>query len=132
MLDEMRRHWRQFRDDEPGRRFRNHQERARQGSAAMRVARLLVGVGLLAGGVVLLFIPGPGLLLIVFGAALVAGESAAVAGLLDRAEPPLRERAARLAAWWRGAGTLTRVLVGGLVALGVVAAGVAGVAWLTR
>jgi hypothetical protein len=132
MLDELRRQWRDFRDDEPGRRFQNQQARAREGSVAMRVARLIAGVGLLAGGVVLLFIPGPGLLLLVFGAALVAGESKAVARLLDRAEPPLRRAAGRAADGWREASVLTRVLVGAAAAVAAIGAGIAAYHWLLR
>jgi hypothetical protein len=64
------------------------------------VAQVVLGIALLAGGVVLLFIPGPGLLLIVFGLAMVAGTSRTLAGLLDRAEPPARERATRAKRWW--------------------------------
>jgi hypothetical protein len=132
MLDELRRQWRDFRDDEPGRRFQNQQARAREGSVAMRVGLLVAGVGLLAGGVVLLFVPGPGLLLLVFGAALVAGESMAVARLLDRAEPPLRRAAGRAAAWWREASVLTRVLVAAAAAVAALGAGIAAYHWFLR
>jgi hypothetical protein len=132
MLDELRRQWRDFRDDEPGRRFQNQRARAREGSPAMRIARLTVGLALLAGGVVLLFVPGPGLLLLVFGAALVAGESKTVASWLDRAEPPLRRAARRLAAWWRGASGLTRALLCATVAVAAMGAGIVGYFWLGR
>ena len=125
MLDGVRDEWHRFRDDAPGRRFRNHQTRSQQQSTASRVGRVAAGLGLLAGGVVLLFIPGPGLLLIFFGLALFAGESGWLAGRLDRAEPVVRRRARWLKRRWR------RLPLAGKVALVALAAAAAALAaWL--
>lgn len=122
MLESARHEWHCFRDDRPGRRFANHHERAhRSPSKARRAARIAVGAALLAGGVVLLFIPGPGLLVMLFGVALVAGESKRLASLLDRAE--LRTRR-----WWKHASKPARVGVVGAAAL-VAAAVLAFMAW---
>lgn len=53
----------------------------------MRLWRLIVGLGLLAFGIVNIFIPGPGGSVIILAALLVlAGESRMLARLLDRAE----------------------------------------------
>ncbi|MBA2539786.1 MAG: hypothetical protein H0V17_09145, partial [Deltaproteobacteria bacterium] len=60
--------WRSFRDDTPGERFSNHRQRMRRnGTRAGAVARIGLGVLLVAGGILLLFIPGPGLLVALFG-----------------------------------------------------------------
>src|SRR5688500_8338937 len=89
----LRREWRAFHHDRVGHRFRNHRRRLRTGSMKLRAASVVLAVFLIAIGIVLCFIPGPGLLVIVFGLALLAGESRALAGWLDRAEPKVRRRA---------------------------------------
>src|SRR5262245_53526438 len=60
----------------------------------------IVGVLLRAAGGVLLFIPGPGRLLVVFGLALIASHSRRLSRLLDRAEPWLRSLARRVKRRW--------------------------------
>jgi hypothetical protein len=82
--------WRQFRDDPPGERFRNHNERMRSKSRALVVAQFLLGVVLLVVGIALLFIPGPGTVVMAFGLGVLAGRSKKLAGVLDRAEPVVR------------------------------------------
>jgi uncharacterized protein (TIGR02611 family) len=59
----------------------------------------LVGVGLIAAGVVLLVLPGPGLLVMALGLAVLATEYPAAQRLLDRlkASPPVTAARARLA-----------------------------------
>lgn len=99
MLAGAKREWRTFRDDEPGDRFANHHRRAhRSTSKVVRGVRILIGAVLFVGGIVLLFVPGPGLLLMLFGVALFAGESAWVAERMDRAEIGTRKRWRRLRA----------------------------------
>lgn len=79
------RHWRAFRSDPPGRRFANHFSRMRRGSWVGAIARVGLGLALVVAGIVLLVVPGPGLLVMLFGVGLIAGESQRFAGLLDRA-----------------------------------------------
>ncbi len=82
-----------------GARFRAHHARMREGRHAWRTV-LAVGLGLLllALGLLMLVLPGPGLLTGLVGAALIAGESAFAARLLDRADL----HAAHVWARWRG------------------------------
>ena len=94
------RHWRAFRSDPPGRRFANHFSRMRRGSWVGAIARVGLGLALVVAGIVLLVVPGPGLLVMLFGVGLIAGESQRFAGLLDRAEPQVRQRARRARRWW--------------------------------
>jgi hypothetical protein len=102
MLDAARREWRSFRDDEPGKRFANHYKRDhRSASRGAIFVRAAIGALLIAGGVVLLFIPGPGLLAMLFGVALVAGESRWLATHMDRLEIRARDAAAPLRQRWR-------------------------------
>lgn len=78
----------------PGRRFSDRYHRR-----ASRVARVLVascGVALIVLGVLLVPTPGPGLLVLLAGALLFAGESRGAARWLDATELRLRELARRL------------------------------------
>ena len=86
--------WRRIRDDTPGLRFVNHYGRMRTWSRASVVLRLAVGIVLLLAGFIMLFIPGPGIVAILAGLAMIAGESRSLAGRLDRTE-------FRLRAWWK-------------------------------
>jgi hypothetical protein len=102
MLEAARHEWHCFRDDEPGERFRNHHKRAhRSASKAVAVLRVVIGAVLVASGVVMLFIPGPGLLGILFGLALIAGELRPLAAALDRAEVRVRRWGRSARARWR-------------------------------
>jgi len=82
--------WRAFRADAPGERFCHHYERSQLTSHASRIARALIGIVLVVVGIVLLFIPGPGLVVGAFGFALLSSQSRVVARVLDRAEPWMR------------------------------------------
>jgi UPF0716 family protein affecting phage T7 exclusion len=87
--------WHRLRADSPGERFYNHYERARHAPQVKRVAQLVIGIILVAAGVVLCFIPGPGLLVMVFGFALLSSMSRSIARVLDRIELWLRRRLGR-------------------------------------
>jgi uncharacterized protein (TIGR02611 family) len=54
--------------------------------SSKRIAVLVVGLVLIAGGVVLLVLPGPGLLLIIAGLAVLATEFAWAEVMLDKAK----------------------------------------------
>ena len=70
-----------------GRRFRAHYERMRAKPGMWR-AVLAIGGGLIlvAIGIVMLVTPGPGLIVAMIGAALIAGESLVAAKALDRVD----------------------------------------------
>ena len=99
MIDGFRRRWQRFRAAPRGARFRAHNARMRGGRHALRTV-LAVGCGLLlvAAGLAMLVLPGPGLLTGLVGAALIAGESQVVARWLDG----LDLYAARAWKRWRG------------------------------
>ena len=102
-IETLKSDYRHFVAARPGERFRAHHRRtqARKTTGAS-IARVTVGILLLAGGVVLLFLPGPGWLLIGFALAIFAGESEGLARGLDRFELAVRTRLRRLRTWWRG------------------------------
>ena len=114
--------WRRFRDDPPGRRFRNHNDRVSHHSRALVAARVALGVVLIAIGLVLLFVPGPGVVVIAFGLGALAGRSKRLAGWLDRAEPTVRRWSDAVNRRWRELPAVARV---GIVvaAAAVIAAG---------
>jgi 4-amino-4-deoxy-L-arabinose transferase-like glycosyltransferase len=87
MFDSLKRRVRRFTAAPSGTRFRAYHERLAQRPNLMRTL-LVVGCGLilLALGMVMLVLPGPGLLVAAIGAALIAGESMWVARLLDRVD----------------------------------------------
>lgn len=70
-----------------------------------RIVVLVIGLALVAGGIALLVLPGPGLLVIIAGLAVLASEFAWAEAMLDRA----KEQAARAGgAAKKGLGRLRR------------------------
>lgn len=127
VLAEAKQEWRRFRRDEPGTRFEKHRERMQHKPRSHAAIMVGIGIVLIAGGVVLLFIPGPGLLFIVFGLALVASHSERLSRVLDRSEPAVRRFGRRTRSRWRALPGYAKL--GLLLALAAVVA-VAGVfAW---
>jgi hypothetical protein len=115
--------WRAFREDEPGARFSNHHVRMRRyGTRAGAIARIGLGVLLVAAGIVMLFAPGPGLLVALFGFGLLGGESAWLADRLDRVEPAMRRGGRALVSRWRQLGTAAQVAVVTFAVIAVTAA----------
>lgn len=97
MFDGIRQNWRTFITSEPGRRFEQRYRHSRQGERgrAKRLGWFLVGVVLVAVGLFFLVAPGPGVLFLLPGAALLSQESLALARLLDRGEIWLRTKLRR-------------------------------------
>jgi hypothetical protein len=89
-LAQVKDEWRAFKKDEPGDRFTNHYDRMKLRPRWFRAASVFASVLLLAIGIVLCFIPGPGTPLIVFGLALLGAHWHWLAEKLDKAEPRLR------------------------------------------
>ena len=89
---------RRFMSAPSGTRFQARYQRLRRRPHAMRTI-LASGLGLLliAAGLVLLVLPGPGILVATIGAALIAGESLTLARQLDRLDVVLTRWSAR----WR-------------------------------
>ena len=99
MFAGLKRRLRRFLAAPHGARFQAHYQRMQ---ARATLTRTLVAVGsgliLLAVGLVLLVLPGPGTLVAIIGAALIAGESLTVAKILDW----LDVRVTALWKRWRG------------------------------
>lgn len=82
----LRQKWDEFRALPVGRRFisRNRARRSQPGGLLRTCLLIAGGVGLILAGIAMLVLPGPGLIAIALGAALIAEESRLVARLLDR------------------------------------------------
>jgi hypothetical protein len=115
--------WKAFKHDAPGRRFEHQHERMKQNGRAWIVGTASLGAILLFGGIVMLFIPGPGLLVAIFGLALMAGVSESLAKALDRAEPALREKVNAAKTSWRTASRAEKGVLIGIGAAYVIAIG---------
>lgn len=86
--------WRRFKEDAPGERFQHQRDRARERSRSLPIVLAIVGVIVVALGVVMLFVPGPGILVIALGLAMIGSASRRVAQSLDRVETWARRKKA--------------------------------------
>src|SRR4051812_42222743 len=95
MFHRLKRQWRDLRDASPGNRFQAQFERSQRANAHKsrfrRCVPVLAGAVLLIAGVILCFIPGPGLPLIFLGAGMLAERFRAVARAMDWLEVKLRK-----------------------------------------
>jgi UPF0716 family protein affecting phage T7 exclusion len=92
MLKHLKQSWQRFKAGLPGRRFQQ-QFRLRQrlrGGAARKALLMAAGVLLAAAGIFLLFVPGPGIIILLIGAVLIAQQSSLAARAFDRIEIRLR------------------------------------------
>jgi hypothetical protein len=104
LIARLKQGWRELRHGEPGRRFRSRYDRRRaaSGGTARRSFVCILGIVIALAGIVLLPLPGPGMLIVAFGALLMAEGSRTVAGALDALELRVRPLFLRLLAKWRG------------------------------
>jgi hypothetical protein len=90
-VQSLKNNWRELADDEPGKRFQHrYEQKQREGRSAAHLFKMVAAVILIAAGVVLLVIPGPGSVLIVLGGAMLAEGSMSVARALDWTEMRIR------------------------------------------
>lgn len=93
--------WKHFKGDHPGERFQHHNERMRHRSRAHAIVSICIGLVLIAAGVLLCFIPGPGTPLIVFGLALIGAHWMWLARKLDGGEVRVRRWGRRQKHRWQ-------------------------------
>ena len=96
MFETLNRHWRAFRAEPAGTRFqRRYRRRAERPSGWLRkLGVMAAAVGLFFAGLAMLVLPGPGLLVLLLAAVLVAEESLLAARLLDRVDFVISRRLA--------------------------------------
>jgi len=107
MFNDLKRKWCELRNGRPGHRFQEGAKRSRRARAcqswAERFLPPMIGIILFAGGIILCFMPGPGIPLLILGAAMLAERSITIARLLDWLEVRLRRVINRGRTWWRHA-----------------------------
>lgn len=99
MGESLRDQWKRFAALPTGRRFqsRNRLRRETPSDLWRKVFLLSLGIVLLVLGTAMLVLPGPGLLVMIIGAALIAEESVVAARILDRGDIWIARRIMR----WR-------------------------------
>ena len=95
--------WQMFVKSPPGRRFidRYHRRRRHHPTSVGRALSIFLGVVFLIAGIVMLFVPGPGVVALVIGLALLAEQSQLIARFLDWLELKIRPAAHWLKSVWR-------------------------------
>jgi uncharacterized protein (TIGR02611 family) len=94
MVEQIRRHWREFRESKPGRRFEQRYRRRRQGEQGhivWRIFLITLGAVIALGSLVLAPLPGPGWITVLIGLMILGGEFLLVARFLDWLEIQLRK-----------------------------------------
>lgn len=106
MTGKLKRRWRELKAGEPGRRFQDEYRRRHERGAhrGRRIALLGAGAALILAGLFFLPAPGPGTVILVLGAGLMAEESRAAARALDWVELRVRGAAEWSLDAWRRAG----------------------------
>lgn len=125
-LQQLRDDWRDLEKDPPGKRFqkryqRKHDERGGKKNPFM----LVVGFVVMAIGVFLMPAPGPGVIVVILGAALLAEESILMARAMDRAEVGICKVLGAGQRGWKKASWVARIAV-----IALVVAVLAGIGWL--
>jgi uncharacterized protein (TIGR02611 family) len=130
----LRESWDRFKSGQPGKRFEVEYRRARERRTGVwkRRAVALLGIALIAIGVVALPAPGPGWLVIGAGGALLARESLVVARFLDSAEVRGRRLWSALRRRWKSASPLARRVVGFGIVVALIAFVAVGYWWLNK
>jgi uncharacterized protein (TIGR02611 family) len=119
MVEQIRRHWREFRESKPGQRFEERYRRRRQGEQGhivWRIFLITLGAVIAVGSLVLAPLPGPGWITVLIGLMILGGELLPVARFLDWLEIQLRKLLWRLVQKvWRGSflGKVAVVMVAG-------------------
>ena len=103
MFGRLRRRWHNLARAKPGKRFQNryYERKQHRSSPLVKCAYVVLGTLLMIAGIALLPAPGPGMLVIVLGAALLAQESLLDARACDATEMKLRAWLRRARRAWR-------------------------------
>jgi hypothetical protein len=125
MLEKLKRSWHGFKAGIPGHRFHQQFLRHQQSGPSAIQKTLFIGGGLLvmAAGLFFLFVPGPGLIIFLLGACLIAQQSLLAARALDSSEMRMRRLLVGSSRAWRASSPALKIL---LFVFAVVAVGVVG------
>jgi len=113
MFEKLMRKWQRFKHASPGQRFQK-QSSPRERSTRSPVQRVLFiggGIVLVGAGIFFLFVPGPGLILILFGGFLLAQQSTSLARRFDSVEVWLRRSITWSLHTWRSSSAALKILL---------------------
>lgn len=119
MFKELSEHWEQFRHYPTGERFERYYRSRHESQRGMLKKSLLITLGILimVAGLFFLAVPGPGIVIFLIGATLVARESLYVSRIFDRLEP----RAWKAARWckrnWQSLSLTSKILLLAIAAI---------------
>jgi uncharacterized protein (TIGR02611 family) len=95
MFEKVRESWKQFKEAQPGHRFRERYERRQQESKGPfdpgKIINIVAGLAIAALGVIFIPLPGPGSMIIFLGLGLIGCEFAPFARFLDWLEVRVRK-----------------------------------------
>lgn len=115
MLESIRKDWQQFRDEAPGRRFRERYRRRQEQECGWldprRLFNVVVGLALVFGSAFFGWVPGPGILTFFLGLAMIASEFHPVARGLDWGEMKTRRLGRGCRDFWRKSSNPLRALI---------------------
>jgi hypothetical protein len=123
MFENLKQSWQRFRRSKPGYRFqqRYYEKQQSRRSTVQKILVIAVGVLIFAAGIFFLAAPGPGMIVLLIGASLIAEQSLVAARALDGAELRLRSLYAKSLRLWRRASPAIRLWIV-ICALAIVAA----------
>ncbi len=113
MIGRAKRSWRHFKKSKPGDRFqvRYYYRKQRDTGRLSRIFNIVLGSVLVIMSTLFGWAPGLGLVTLLIGLTLIAGEMFPVARFLDRSEVRLRKLARLAGKVWAGATTVGRTLI---------------------
>jgi len=119
MFATIKRNWLRLKLTPPGQRFQQQYKRRRNAAPGPVQKALLFGGGVLLTGVgiILFFLPGPGVVFVLLGALLIAQQSLRVARALDWSEMRVRKLLLRTLVAWRRFSAPSKILLVGSAAV---------------
>jgi uncharacterized protein (TIGR02611 family) len=128
MIEQMKRHWREFRESEPGERFKERYRRRQQaerGHIVWRIFLITLGAVIAVGSLILAPLPGPGWATVFVGLMILGGELLPAARFLDWLELQLRRLWRLVQKVWRASfiGKVAVVVVALVLAAAIIYVG---------
>jgi uncharacterized protein (TIGR02611 family) len=125
MVEQMKRHWREFRESKPGERFKDRYRRrqeAERGHIVWRIFLITLGAVIAVGSLILAPLPGPGWATVFVGLMILGGEILPAARFLDWLEVRLRRFWRLVVRVWRASflSKVAVVVVGGSCVAGII------------
>ena len=113
MFGRFRQQWKDATQARPGERFQNRYycREKRRSTRLLKALNLAIGTAIVVVGAILLPAPGPGFLVILIGATMIAEESLLAAKALDRAELKVRRLASAAKRVWTHASAALKTVI---------------------